>query len=119
MIDRFNNKENGKLALNIALILLYEIIYLAILMTSYQDYFFYYSNGYFIFFLMYLALYMVFGRLFSALNIGETTTTDRFLSHSLTMLFTNAFIYLVLCLITLRILPLWPKSTVLSLSPRS
>jgi exopolysaccharide biosynthesis polyprenyl glycosylphosphotransferase len=57
---------------------------------------------------MYLALYMVFGRLFSAMNIGETTTTDLFLSHSLTMLFTNAFIYLVLCLITLRILPLWP-----------
>ena len=108
MIDRFNNKENGKLALNIAMILLYEIIYLAILMTSYQDYFFYYSNGYFIFFLMYLTLYIVFGRLFSAMNIGETTTTDLFLSHSLTLLFTNAFIFLVLCLITLRILPLWP-----------
>ncbi len=108
MIDRFNNKENGKLALNIAMILLYEIIYLAILMTSYQDYFFYYSNGYFIFSLMYLALYIVFGRLFSAMNIGETTTTDLFLSHSLTLLFTNAFIFLVICLITLRILPLWP-----------
>ena len=108
MIDRFNNKENGKLALNLALVLLYEIIYLFVLMTSYKDYFFYYSNGYFIFFLVYLAFYIVFGRLFSAMNLGETTTTDLFLSHSLTLLFTDAFIYLILCLITLKILPLWP-----------
>ena len=108
MINRFNNKENGKLALNLALVLLYEIIYLFVLMSNYRDYFFYYSNGYFIFFLVYLALYVVFGRLFSALNIGETTTTDLFLSHSLALLFTDAFIYLILCLITLKILPLWP-----------
>ena len=108
MIERFNTKDNAKIAINIVIIFLYEIVFLAFLMSSYENYFFYYSNGYVMFFLMYLAIYTVFGRLFSALELGEATTTDLFLSHSLTLLFSNIFIYLILCLITLRLLPPWP-----------
>lgn len=108
MIERFNNKENGKIALSIANMFLYEIIFLATLMLSYTNYFFYYSNGYLVFFLIYLILFTLFGRLFSTFEIGDTTTTDLFLSSSLTLIFSSVLIYFILCLITLRIIPLWP-----------
>lgn len=108
MIERFNSKENGKIVLSIANMFLYEIIFLATLMMSYINYFFYYSNGYLVFFLIYLVLFVLFGRLFNTFEIGETTTTDLFLSSSLTLLFSDIMIYFILCLITLRIIPLWP-----------
>ena len=108
MIEKLNTKENGKIALSIANLFLYEIIFLATLMLSYINYFFYYSNGYLVFFLIYLILFIVFGRLFNTFEIGDTTTTDLFLSSSLTLLFSNAMIYFILCLITLRIIPIWP-----------
>lgn len=108
MIEKLNNKENGKIALSIANVFLYEIIFLATLMMSYVNYFFYYSNGYLVFFLVYLILFILFGRLFNTFEIGETTTTDLFLSSSLTLVFSSVMIYFILCLITLRIIPLWP-----------
>ncbi len=108
MNNKYNTKENAKIALSIANILVYEIIFLAIVMFCYKDYFFYYSNGYDIFFVVYLALYLLFGRLFSAFELGETTTTDLFLSHSLAVLFSNFLIYLVLSLLALKLIPLWP-----------
>ena len=103
-----NNKANAKIVLSLTNILIYEIIMLAIIMTCYVNYYFYYSNGYVVFFLMYLGLLIVFGKLFDFFNLGETTTTDLYISHSLTLLFSNGFIYIVLCLITLRIIPIWP-----------
>jgi len=103
-----SNKDNAKIVLSITNILIYEIIMLAFLMTCYVNYYFYYSNGYVVFFLLYLTLFVVFGRLFDSYNIGDTTTTDLFISHSLTLLFSNFFIYVVLCLVTLRIIPIWP-----------
>ncbi|MBQ6334374.1 MAG: sugar transferase [Erysipelotrichaceae bacterium] len=108
MSERFNSKENGKIALYIANLFLYEIIFLATLMMCYINYFFYYSNGYLVFFLIYLILFILFGRLFNTFEIGETTTTDLFLSSSLTLIFSSILIYFILCLITLRIIPLWP-----------
>jgi len=108
MIDRFNNKENASIAMYAANIFLFEIIFLAALMMSYVNYFFYYSNGYIVFFLVYLILFILFGRLFDMFEIGDTTTTDLFLSSSLTLLFTSIMIYFILCLITLRIIPMWP-----------
>lgn len=108
MIERFNNKENAKIALSIANLFVYEIFFLATLMMSYVNYFFYYSNGYLVFFLIYLILFVLFGRLFSTFEIGETTTTDLFLSSSLTLIFSSILIYFILCLITLRIIPIWP-----------
>ena len=103
-----NNKTNAKTVLTLTNILIYEIIMLAIIMTCYVNYYFYYSNGYVVFFLLYLALFAVFGKLFDSFNLGDTTTTDLFISNSLTLLFCNFFIYVVLCLITLRIIPIWP-----------
>ena len=108
MIEKLNTKENGKIAFSIANLFLYEIIFLATLMMSYVNYFFYYSNGYLVFFLIYLILFILFGRLFDTFEIGETTTTDLFLSSSLTLVFSSIMIYFILCLITLRIIPLWP-----------
>lgn len=108
MIDKYNNKNNARIAINIAIVLVYEIIFLAVLMSSYGNYFFYYSNGYVIFFLMYLTMYIVFGRLFSCFGLGNATTTDLFLSHSLTLVFVNIFLYFILCLITLKLIPAWP-----------
>ncbi len=115
MTERFSNKENGKIALNTANLFIYEIIFLAVLMMCYVNYFFYYSNGYLVFFLIYLILFVLFGRLFNAFAIGDTTTTDLFLSSSLTLVFSNILIYLILCLITLRIIPLWPILLMLGL----
>lgn len=108
MDNKISNKANAKIVLSITNILIYEIIMLAILMSCYINYFFYYSNGYVVFFLLYLALFAVFGKLFGCFNLGDTTTTDLFISNSLTLLFSNFFIYVVLCLITLRIIPVWP-----------
>ena len=108
MIDRFNNKDTAKIALGIANLFVYETTFLAVLMLSYINYFFYYSNGYLVFFLIYLILYILFGRLLNTFELGETTTTDLFLSTSLTLLFADIMIYFILCLITLRLIPLWP-----------
>ena len=102
------NKVNAKIVLSMTNILIYEIIMLAILMVGYTDYYFYYSNGYAVFFLIYLSLFGIFGKLFDSFNLGDTTTTDLFISHSLTLLFSNFFIYAILCLITLRIIPVKP-----------
>lgn len=108
MFERFNNKETSKIAMGLVNIFVYEIVFLFTLMTGYINYFFYYSNGYLVFFGLYLVLFMVFGRLFSYFSLGETTTTDLFLSHALTHLFVDFMMYLVLCLITLRLIPIWP-----------
>ena len=108
MIDRMNNKGNAQIAMNIANVLVYELVFLAILMTSYINYFFYYSNGYLVFFIIYLILFIAFGGMFDAFNIGDTTTTDLFLSHALTLLFTDIVIYFPLILITYRLIPIGP-----------
>lgn len=108
MFKSLNTKENAKITLSIVNIFLFEITFLATLMTGYIDYYFYYINGYIVFFLMYLALFILFGKLFYAFNLGDSTTTDLFLSYSLTSVFSCVFIYLVLCLIALRIIPLKP-----------
>lgn len=103
-----SNISNVKIAFNLANILLCEIIFLFTLMSGYTNYFFYYSNGYVVFFILYLALFIIVGRLFDAFQIGDTTTTDLFLSHSLALLVVNFFMYIILCLITLRIIPILP-----------
>lgn len=103
-----NNKSSAQIVLGATNLFIYDLIALATIMVCYTNYFFYYSNGYTIFFLLYLALFAVFGRLFDAFNLGNTTTTDLFISHSLTLIFCNGFIYVVLCLIALKIIPLKP-----------
>ena len=108
MIDKYSNKGNAKIVLGIANILVYEIVFLATLMSGYINSFFYYSNGYVVFFILYLVLFLVFGRTYDAFNLGETTTTDLFLSLLLTLLFVDIIIYFILCLITLKLLSLWP-----------
>ena len=101
-------KNSAKVVLSVTNVFIYEIILLVLLMSGYVDYFFFYSNGYTVFFLLYLALFAVFGRLFDAFNLGDTTTTDLFISHSLTLLFCNGFIYVILCLVALKIIPILP-----------
>ncbi len=108
MIERFHTKENARIALGIANILVIEIVFLATLMMGYINYFFYYSNGYLVFFVLYLILLVLFGRLFDAFELGDTTTTDLFLSYSLTLVVCNFIIYFILCLITLRLIPVCP-----------
>lgn len=108
MQDKYSNKENAKIALAIANVLICEIIFLTILMTGYVDYYFYYSNGYLAFFIFYLALFIILGRMFDVFELGDSTATDLFLSHSLTLLIANMFSYVVLCLITLKLLPFLP-----------
>lgn len=103
-----NNKSSAQIVLGATNLFIYDLIALATIMVCYTNYFFYYSNGYTVFFLLYLALFAVFGRLFDAFNLGNTTTTDLFISHSLTLIFCNGFIYVVLCLIALKIIPLKP-----------
>ena len=108
MIERFNTKENAKIAMTIANIFVLEMMFLFTLMSGYVPYFFYYSNGYLVFFVLYLILFIIVGRMFDSFDLGETTTTDIFLSYSLTFFVSNVILYIVLCLITLRILPPLP-----------
>lgn len=104
----FGNIDNAKIAFTIANIFVCEIVFLFTLMTGYVNDFFYYSNGYVVFFLLYLALFIILGKMFNAFRIGDTTTTDLFLSHSLALLMVNVFVYVILCLITLRLIAAWP-----------
>lgn len=108
MRHNFSNIDNAKIAFSVANILVCEIVFLFTLMSGYINYFFYYSNGYLVFFVLYLALFIIFGKMFDAFQIGDTTTTDLFLSHSLALLVANVFVYVILCLITLRLIPVWP-----------
>ena len=108
MIERFHTKENAKSAFTIANVFVLEMMYLFTLMSGYINYFFYYSNGYLVFFVLYLILFIIIGRMFDLFDLGETTTTDIFLSYSLTLLVSNVILYFILCLITLRLLPVWP-----------
>ena len=103
-----NKKADAKIVLSLTNLLIYDLLILFVLMNSYTNFFFYYSNGYTVFFALYLGLFAVFGRLFDAFNLGDTTTTDLFISHSLTLLFSNGFIYVVLCLVTLKVIPARP-----------
>ena len=96
------------MAMNMLNIFLYEIMFLATLMMGYIHYFFYYSRGYLVFFLLYLFLYFIFAKLFDAFEVGNVTTTDLFLSTVLTLLLVNFTGYWILCLITLRLIPAWP-----------
>ena len=113
MIEKFHTKENAKIAMTIANIFVLEMMFLFTLMSGYTNYFFYFSNGYLVFFVLYLALFIIVGRMFDSFDLGETTTTDIFLSYSLTLLVTNVIFYFVLCLITLRLLPVGPIAILL------
>lgn len=108
MFERFNTKENAKIAMTIANVFVLEMFYLFTLMSGYINYFFYYSNGYLVFFILYLILFIIIGKMFDAFDLGDTTTTDLFLSYSLTLFVSNFILYFVLCLITLRLLPAGP-----------
>ena len=108
MFEKLHTKSNAAGAMSIANVFVFEILYLATLMLGYTDYFFYYSNGYLIFFGFYLVLFMVFGRMLDAFELGDSTTTDLFISYSLTLLISNFFMYFILCLITLKLLPILP-----------
>ena len=108
MFEQFHTRENAKITFTVANIFVLEIMYLFTLMSGYVNYFFYFSNGYLVFFALYLIMIMILGNMFDSFDLGDTTTTDIFLSYSLTMFVTNFIIYFVLCLITLRMLPIWP-----------
>ncbi|MBQ2582877.1 MAG: sugar transferase, partial [Erysipelotrichaceae bacterium] len=108
MIERFHTKENAKIALSITNIFVMEIIFLATLMMGYLNYFFYYSNGYLVFFALYLLLFVLIGKMFDSFDLGNTTTTDLFLSYTLTLVVCNFLVYFILCLITLRLIPVGP-----------
>ena len=108
MFEQFHTKENAKITFTVANILLLEIMYLFTLMSGYVNYFFYFSNGYLVFFVLYLIMIIILGNMFDAFEMGDTTTTVIFLSYSLMMFVTNFIIYFVLCLITLRMIPIWP-----------
>ena len=108
MFEKFHTRANAAAAMSIANVLVFEVLFLATLMMGYSEYFFYYSNGYIIFFGFYLILFFVFGRMLDAFEIGDATTTDLFISYSLTLLISNFFMYFILCLITLKLLPLLP-----------
>jgi len=108
MFERFSTKENAKITLSLTNIFVLEIVFLATLMLGYVNYFFYYSNGYLVFFALYLLLFVLFGRLFDSFDIGNTTTTDLFLSYTLTLVVCNVVVFFILCLITLRLIPIWP-----------
>ena len=107
-MNNSNNNANAKIVLSVANIFIYIIVLLTILMTCFINYFFYYKNGYTIIFILYFCLFLIFGRLFDSFNLGNTTTTDLFISNSLTLLFCNSIIYVILCLITLRLIFVWP-----------
>ncbi|MDO4197463.1 MAG: exopolysaccharide biosynthesis polyprenyl glycosylphosphotransferase [Erysipelotrichaceae bacterium] len=107
-MNNFNTKDNAKLVFSATNIFICEMIYLFTLMAGYADSFYYFMRGYIVFFLIYLVLFLVGGKLFDLFELGETTTTDLFLSFILTCLFSGAFVWLILCLFTIQIISVVP-----------
>lgn len=108
MFERFHTKENASMVMNIVNVFVLVITFLATLMLGYVNYFFYYSNGYLVFFMLYLVMFTLIGRMFDSFDIGSSTTTDLFLSYSLTLIVCNFFGYFIICLVTLRLIPVLP-----------
>lgn len=100
MINNLNSRENAKIIFTLTNIFIYELIFLFVISTGYQYYFVYYLKGYAIFLALYFVLYTIFSKLFDSYELGETTTTDLFLSYSLSLLMNNGFIYVIICLVT-------------------
>ena len=89
------NKANAKILLNIINTLACELLMVFVVKASYPNDYFGYVNGYVIFALLYLILLVMFGKTFDSFDVGDTTTTDLFISYSLTLLFCNFIIYIV------------------------
>lgn len=108
MGSNFNTRENAKLTFLVLDIFVYVLTFLFAIMVGFKNYMFFYSKGYFAFFVIYVLLFLFAGRMLDSFELGDTTTTDIFLSHSLTLLFTDFISYLILCLISSRLLPILP-----------
>ena len=102
------NKSNAQIVLSILNIVIYEALMLTTIGLSYANDYFGYVNGYIVFGLLYLILLVLFSKLFDSHNIGETTTTDLFISHSLTLFFCNAILYIIECLIYSKFVSIVP-----------
>lgn len=106
--NNFATRDNAKIVFSSLNIFVCELVYLFTLMLGYSDSFFYFMKGYIVFFIIYLVLFLLGGKLFDLFELGETTTTDLFLSHTLTSLFAGAFMYLILCLFTIKLVAVAP-----------
>ena len=100
-----NNKANAKIILGITNTLAFIIIMLFVLVFSYKNLDIISKILYLI---IYLLLFMIFGRIFDSYNIGDNTTTDLFISNSLTLLFCNILLYFVFCLSQVKMVSVVP-----------
>ena len=102
------NKSNVKILLNILNIIIYELLMFIIVKNNFPNDYFGYINGYVVLGLLYTILLILFSKLFNSFNIGDTTTTDLFISHSLSLLFSNLIIYVLECLVAYQLVNFVP-----------
>lgn len=106
MKRNFKQKENAKVLFTILNMLLFTVFYLLVLIITYP-YVNYFFNGYILLSILYITFLAVFGKMFEMYELGGIRVYDLFLSHSLTFLVSNAFIYVVICLCAFSRLPIW------------
>ncbi|MDO4940330.1 MAG: sugar transferase [Erysipelotrichaceae bacterium] len=107
MNKNYDNKNNAKIVLGLINIILY-VLFFAVDLIVFYDHINYYANGYALFMLIYTFFLIVFGRLFGMYELGDSTVTDLVLSSTITFLFSDVIVYLILCLIAFSMLAIWP-----------
>ena len=107
MFRNFNTKENAKAVLSVINTILYVLMFMTTLALFYQQ-INYYLNGFTLILLVYTFLFVLFANIFGGYSLGEARVVDQVLSQGLSFVFTNALIYIILCLIAFRMLSVWP-----------
>lgn len=106
-MKKLHDKENAKVLFTLLNISIYLLFFLVVVVNFYEfvNYYFY---GYVIITIFYLTIFIIFGNMFEIFELGETTVKDLFLSYSLTLFIVNIIIYFINCLISFRMIIVWP-----------
>ena len=104
---KFHDKENAKALFTILNIIIYLVLFLVTL-VNYYEFVNYYFYGYAIIGAIYLAIFIIFGKIFDIFVLGETRVNDLLISYSLTLFITHFLIYFITCLISFRMTPVLP-----------
>ena len=108
MRNKRKEKENVKVLFTICNVVLYLGLFLLIVSNFYKNVVNNSYYGYTLISIIYVILYIIFGKMCEIFELGETRVYDLFLSYSLTLFITNFFIYFVNSLISTKMVSVWP-----------
>lgn len=107
MFKSLNTKDNARVVLSVINTMLFVLMFMTTLILFYQT-IHYYLNGFTIILIIYSFLLILFITIFGGYKLGEARVIDQALSHGLGFVFSNGLMYFILCLISFRMLSIWP-----------